>query len=442
MLPLALIMSGLGHAVYGSDRSYDQGRTKEKFIYLQERGITIYPQDGSGVSDNLGALVVSTAVEDSIPDVKAAKDQGIPILKRADLLAQIFNGAEQKIAVAGTSGKSTVTGMIGYVLQELGQKPTVMNGGIFKNYKDENPYCSALVGGGKVFVTEADESDGSIALYNSDIAVLNNIALDHKSLDELNTLFSNYIAKARVAVLNADHAGVMALSHKAQSVISYGIDSDADLKAAQIELSPGGCSFEVHYKEQVIPVQLKLPGQHNVSNALSAIAACLSAGLELTEICNALSRFEGIWRRLDLVGSKGDITVIDDFAHNPDKIAASLKTLKEFSGRLLIFFQPHGYGFLKLTWEALANTFSEYLDGEDVLYMVQPYYAGGTVDRSIDTQDVIDQITGVQAHLMEGRADIKNDILSKAKSGDRIVIMGARDDTLAEFAQEIYDALP
>ena len=444
MLPLALIMKGNAHNVSGSDRSKDQGRTPQKFEYLQQQGIELFPQDGSGVQDDLDALVVSTAVEDSIPDVKAAKDKNVPIIRRAELLAQAFNEAKQRIAVAGTSGKSTVTGMIGFVLQELGKQPTVMNGGVFKNYKGSNPYCSALSGDGQIFVTEADESDGSIALYNPDIAVLNNIALDHKSLSELEELFSAYLSKSKTAILNADHPAVMSLKGKAKAVMTFGVEEPADVRADHIVYRPDGCAFTVQFEDMTAQVNLRLPGAHNIANALAAIAVCLSCHLPLNDICAALSRFEGIWRRLDVTGTKGNVTVIDDFAHNPDKIAASLKTLKHFPGKLHIFFQPHGYGFLKLAWEELAQTFVTYLDDQDSLYMVQPYYAGGTVDRTHDSSDVIARIGegGINAALMDDRMEVKQSILSGVQEGDRIVIMGARDDTLAEFAQEIYDALP
>lgn len=436
MLPLALIMRGLGHSVSGSDRSYDQGRTPEKFAYLKDQGIELHPQDGSAVYDGLDAVIVSTAVEDSIPDVKTAKDKGIPILKRADLLAQNFNEAKARIAVGGTSGKSTVTGMIGYILQECGKAPTVMNGGVFRNYKDANPYCSALVGDGGIFVTEADESDGSIALYNPTIAVLNNIALDHKSMEELEVLFGDFIGKAQTAILNADHPGVMALKAKAKSAVTFGITNAADLKAENIELKPEGCSFTVEGQA----VNLSLPGEHNIYNALAAIAVCRALGVELPDIAQTLSGFKGIWRRMEVIGHKNGITVIDDFAHNPDKVAASLKALKHFPGRLLIFFQPHGYGFLKLTWEEMSKTFAGLLSRDDKLYLVEPYYAGGTVDRSVTSADMAKSIP--QAAVMDGRDAIKTEILNNAKADDRIVIMGARDDTLAEFAEEIYAALP
>lgn len=443
MLPLALILRGMGHSVIGSDRSYDQGRTPAKFEYLQKQGIQLFPQDGSGVQPFLDTLVVSTAVEDTIPDVKAAKENSVPIVKRAELLASLFNEAKTRIAVAGTSGKSTVTGMIGYILQECGKAPTVMNGGIFKNFKNTNPFASALVGSGDIFVTEADESDGSIALYNPDIAVLNNIALDHKTLEELEALFSDFLAKSRIAVLNADHAGVMALQDKANKVITYALQKGDDLKAQDIKLSHYGSTFTLRYEEQTYPVKLQLPGEHNIANALAAISACLAVGVQIQEAINALQNFIGIWRRMDVVGEKGGITVIDDFAHNPDKMAASLKALKHFDGRLLIFFQPHGYGFLKLAYKELAETIAAHLDKDDVFLTVQPFYAGGTVDRSVDSTHVIKVLEekGVRARLMEDRQAVKTHMLENAQKGDRIIIMGARDDTLAEFAQEIFDSI-
>lgn len=423
MLPLASIAHGLGFEVTGSDRSHDQGRTPEKFSWLERQGVVLYPQDGSGVTGDVSRVVVSTAVEDSIPDIKAAKEQGIDIVHRAALLAEFFNKAETRIAIAGTSGKTTTTGMTGFMLKELGFDPTVMNGGIFRNYASENPYCSALVGEGGIFVTEADESDGSIALYHPTIAVLNNIALDHKPLDELMPLFREYVAKADVAVLNFDSSAVrdLAQSLPRDKIISYAMHYEADV-------GPDGLILQV-------------PGDYNISNALAALGVAKAMGIDLFEARSTLTRFEGIKRRMETVGARNNITVIDDFAHNPDKIAASLSALKQKEGRLIMFFQPHGYGFLKLLKDDLADCFSKGMGPEDVLMMVEPYYAGGTVDRSIGSGDVVSAIKGPQADVYADRNAVREHILSIAQSGDRIVIMGARDDTLSEFASGILKAL-
>lgn len=170
MLPLALILRGMGCEISGSDRGHDQGKTPEKFGYILSQGIELYPQDASGLHDDM-TLVVSSAIEDSIPEVKVAKERNIPIVKRAELLATIFNDAEMRVSVAGTSGKSTTTGMIGFLYHRLGYNPTVMNGAVFKNFaSDANPFATALSGEPYRVIIEADESDGSIALYNPRVA--------------------------------------------------------------------------------------------------------------------------------------------------------------------------------------------------------------------------------------------------------------------------------
>lgn len=443
MLPLALIAKAQGFEVSGSDRSRDQGKTPEKFTFFEGEGIELFPQDGSGLKAGATALITSTAVEDHIPDIKAAKDMGIPIIHRAAFLASLFNTAETRVAIAGTSGKTTTTGMIGYVLQELGKAPTVMNGGIFRNYSDENPYCSALTGTGGAFITEADESDGSIALYDPDIALLNNVALDHKPLEELEPLFKGFLSKSKVAVVNYDNeaARKLAEGHTGQ-IISFGLENDeASLTAHDITLQPDGVKAIVSYEGQDVALQIGLPGRHNLSNALAALGVLISMEVTLAEACSVLSGFRGIKRRMEVVGTKNDIIVFDDFAHNPDKISASLQSLKNFEGRLIIFFQPHGYGFLKLLHKELAESFSEYLDTEDMLLLVEPYYAGGTVDRSVTSKDVLARIEGVETHLCDDRTDVLKHILATVKAGDRIIIMGARDDTLSEFASEIIQKI-
>lgn len=439
MFPLALILKAKGFTVAGSDRARDQGRTPEKFAHLEAMGIALFTQDGSAVHGAGDTLVVSTAVEDTVPDVIAAKAKGVPIVRRAELLAELFNDAKARIAIAGTSGKTTVTGMIGYILNETGRAPTVMNGGIFRNYADTDPYVSALTGTGGVFVTEADESDGSIALYNPTIAVLNNISLDHKPMDELIPLFRDYLNKASLCVLNGDSEDVRALALagvKGQK-IWYGFSAAVDVRASDVKLRPDGVDVSING----LPLRLNVPGRHNVSNALAALAAVQAAGVDLKEAIAALEGFTGIKRRMEVVGTAKGITVIDDFAHNPDKIAASLSALREFPGRLIVFFQPHGYGFLKLLKDELAACFSNGMGADDHLFVVEPYYAGGTADRSVQMRDVVPAIKGPQVHLSADREAVKAGIVKTAQSGDRIVIMGARDDTLSEFAREILKSL-
>jgi UDP-N-acetylmuramate--alanine ligase len=197
MTPLALIIQARGGLVEGSDRALDQGRNVERFDFLRARGVRLHPQDGSGVIRASQILVTSAAVEETVPDVQAARRIGAAITTRAKLLAELFNSAALGVGVAGTSGKSTTVGMLGWILHRAGKSPTIMNGADMKNFIDVgSPFASARIGEGEVFASEVDESDGSITLFEPRVAVLNNISLDHKSLDELRTLFRGFIAKA------------------------------------------------------------------------------------------------------------------------------------------------------------------------------------------------------------------------------------------------------
>src|SRR5262247_390101 len=253
MTPLALIIQANGGRVEGSDRALDQGRNSERFEFLRARGILLHPQDGSGIRRGEQILVTSTAVEETVPDVQAARRIGATIVTRAHLLAQLFNRAALGIGVAGTSGKSTTVGMIGWILHRAGRSPTIMNGADMKNFIDEgSPVASARVGEGDIFVSEVDESDGSIAMFEPRVAVLNNISLDHKSLDELRTLFRGFIAKAQTVVLNLDNAETTALAAdlKPGQAITYSLSAaQSDLLASPPVRSQAGIAFQVKARD-------------------------------------------------------------------------------------------------------------------------------------------------------------------------------------------------
>lgn len=250
MLPLAMIIHGQGATVAGSDRGHDQGRTPEKFAYLESQGIKIVPQDGHGLTTDFDALIISSAVEDTIPEVKRAKEIGVPIVKRAELLAQLFNAAKVKIGIGGTSGKSTTTGMLAWILKEAAKNPTVMNGANFLNFvSPETPFASALVGDKDLFITECDESDGSIVLYQSSIAVLNNIALDHKPVEELKPIFAQFLNQSAAQVLNIDNQAVSEMANGyLDTALTVGIDNPkAHLRATSLNHSPNGISAQIQY---------------------------------------------------------------------------------------------------------------------------------------------------------------------------------------------------
>lgn len=442
MMPLAMIVAARGASVAGSDRSHDQGRSPEKFAWLESQGIAFYPQDGSGPKSGQ-ILVASAAVEDSVPDVAAANALGLARMTRADLNAALFNAADKAIGVAGTSGKSTVTGMIGWILASAGRKPTVMNGAVMRNFaSDDRPYASALVGDAETYVSEVDESDGSIALYNPDVAVVTNISLDHKSLAELHALFGDFAAKARIAVINADDAESAPLL-AAQNVMRFGFSDAAAIRGGDFEALPDGCRFTVSFAGDRHAVRLRMPGRHNAMNALAAIAAARAVNISVDQSVAALTDFAGLARRYEVLGQANGVTVIDDFAHNPDKVAATLAAVAELPGRALLFFQPHGYGPLRQMGKELAASFAKGMRDGDKLYVCDPVYFGGTVDRSIGSEALVADIvagSGDAAHLTT-RANCGAAMLDEAKSGDRILILGARDDTLTEFGRQLLEKL-
>jgi UDP-N-acetylmuramate--alanine ligase len=392
---------------------------------------------------------VSAAVEETIPDVQAARRLGAPIVTRAQLLAELFNAAPLSVGVAGTSGKSTTTAMIGWIASQAGLDPTIVNGAEMKNFASAgSPFASAVVGGGPAFIAEVDESDGSIALYAPKVAVVNNISLDHKTMDELRALFGGFVGRADHVVLNLDNAETAALGYgvDAATLATFSLaDPAADFVSGPRTPTPGGVDFEVTARRtgRTARVALQTPGDHNAANALAAIAAADALGVDLEPAAAALSAFAGVKRRLDVLGAGGGVTVIDDFAHNPDKIAATLATLHAYPGRLLVMFQPHGYGPLKLMREAFADAFAEGLSAGDVLLLTPPVYYGGTVDRSIGSEDVVADIAarGRHAEALADRPACGERLLALARPGDRIVVMGARDDSLSTFAAELLARL-
>jgi UDP-N-acetylmuramate--alanine ligase len=449
MLPLATIVGASGARVEGSDRSRDQGRTPEKFAWLEAHGVTLHPQDGSGVTRPDQIVVATGAVEETVPDIGAARRVGATIKTRPELLAELFNTAETSVGVAGTSGKSTITGMIAWILHGAGRAPTVMNGAVMKNFASaEAPFASALVGDADLFVSEVDESDGSIARYRPTVAVVSNISLDHKSMEELRQLFGDFAGHAGAAVLNLDNPETAAIAQRLgpDRALGFGLgEGAAALHASELEALPAGVRFRLEDRTdgRSWTVNLPVPGAHNVSNALAALGAAKALGVDLDGAVAALEQFAGIRRRLEVVGEAAGVTVIDDFAHNPDKIAASLKTLHAFPGRLLVMFQPHGFGPLKLMKDEFIDGFSGLLRPDDVLLMPEPVYFGGTTDRSVSSGDIASGVAaaGRQAEALPDRDACGRRLLELARTGDRILVMGARDDTLSLFAVDLVKAL-
>lgn len=454
MLPLAMILKGRGAQVSGSDRSRDQGRSPEKFAWLEDQGFSLFPQDGSGITTPDQIIIASAAVEDTVPEMVRAHELGCKRMSRAQLLATLFNSAKAGIAIGGTSGKSTVTGMLGWVLSDQGLDPTIMNGAVMKNFRTpEAPFASALVGKGDPFVSEVDESDGSIALYRPQVGVLLNVSLDHKSIEELRALFGNFLKNSDRRVVNIDDKESLLLADGLDKTITYGLNNitaDLTVDHDSIQETPTDISAIIldTKNRESWPLRLPMPGKHNLSNALAAIAAAQASGISVEDAVRSLHSFKGMARRFDIVGtSPENITVIDDFGHNPEKCSATLRAMRAHPGRVIAFFQPHGYGPLRQMGHELAAIFARDLASDDVLILSDPVYYGGTVDRSEGSERIISMVRemagskAVQALHIPERSAVAAYLVTHARSGDRIVIMGARDDTLTDFAMDILRAL-
>ncbi len=445
MMPLAMILAGQGAHVAGSDRSLDQARLPAKFEALRGMGIDLFAQDGSGITSADQIVIASAAIEASVPDIVAADAIGAQRMTRAELLSDLFNASPLSIGVAGTSGKSTVTGMIGWILHTLDREPTVMNGAVMKNFaRPEAPFASALVGEGDIFVSEVDESDGSIALYRPTIAVLNNVSLDHKSLEELRALFADFAGHARTTIVNiGDPEAAMLAGALGSEVVTVAVEGPAHLTAEALMPEPFAIGFTLVSGGVRYPVRLAVPGRHNVANALAAIGAAVAAGVAVADAARAIRGFTGLRRRFDHVGTAGGIAVIDDFGHNPDKIAATLDTLHAFPGRLLVLFQPHGYGPLKVMRRDLVDSIAARMGADDVIILPDPVYQGGTTSREVTSADIVADLVakGVRAEHIADRAAAADRLVFAARSGDRIVVMGARDDTLSLLAAEMLEKI-
>jgi UDP-N-acetylmuramate--alanine ligase len=438
MLPLAMLMVRGGAKVSGSDRSFDQGKAADKQAFLKSQGISLFPQDGSGMVDAQTILVTSTAVEAHIPDVAKAQELGARHIHRADLLSSLFNSATNPVAIAGTSGKSTITAMLGWILHAIGREPTIVNGAVMGNFADEDSqFSSSVYGAGPDFVAEVDESDGSIVHYRPRVAILSNISLDHKSVAELKVLFADYLGHAEKVVVNLDNPATAelaaSLGDKATATFSLA-DAKADVYAHK---DSDGAWLVTGKDGQTDALNLQVFGDYNVSNALAAIAGAELLGVPRREAIAQLAGFKRVARRMDLVGEPHGIAVFDDFGHNPDKIAASIGALRERYGRIFVMFQPHGYNPMEKMEPQLVETFQQGLRDQDRLWMTEPVYYGGSVNRTPIVAKILAQIGLPRAHHLDDRAAFPALMSAQARTGDCVVIMGARDDTLTDIARSV-----
>lgn len=415
MNALAQALKGAGWEVSGSDRYEDQGQDLGVIRKLKAAGIRFFPQDGSGVGQDTGAVVVSTAIEADNPDVAAALRLAVPVRHRAEMLAALVDG-RQTVAIAGTSGKTTVTGMVGWLLEQLGADPTVVNGGALVNWADEYRVGNVRTGNSPLCVIEADESDRSLLRFSPEWALITNMSADHFSLAETETLFAMFRRQVKRACL-------------------AGWDTGMPWQGVKPVLDREGSRFGYGGQE----FSLSLLGAHNVENAIQSAELCRRMGFAMDPIRDALARFRGIQRRLERVGEAGGVTVIDEYAHNPAKMAAAWRAVAPYYSRVLAFWRPHGFRPLSLMFDDLVEMFSGVCRPADRLTIMPVYYAGGTVSRQRDSDALVSalQAKGVPAVWVPDYDVLMSEMTTHARPGDVVLCMGARDPGIPTFAREL-----
>lgn len=437
MSAIAQYLQGVGKKVAGSDRLFNQNNKMLIQEQFEKQGIQCFFQDGSGITANIEVVVVSTAIEESNIEYQKAREMGIPVMKRSELLAAI-SSSKRTIAVGGTSGKSTTTAMIFHILQENGYSPSLMTGAGLTALQKQGLPGNAWVGKSDWLVIESDESDGSIVNYYPEISVVLNVDRDHKEFDELMQLFSTFKEHTRgTFIVNHDHALIKTLSQNQEN--DFGTSGGVGYTGQDFKQT----GFQIQFTVNGEPFKIPVIGKHNMENALAATAVSGAIGISTEKAAKALESYVGIYRRTQLVGQKNSVYVIDDFAHNPAEVAAAIKACQQIGGKVIAWFQPHGYGPLRFMHEELAEKVSTVLRDTDTFVMSDVYYAGGTVNRDIGSEVVIEAVRKKNRNALSvaDRSKLPQMLKGMARPGDVILTMGARDPSLSDFALEVLENL-
>ena len=417
MNPLAQALLAAGWDVSGSDRYLDTGQELAVLPKLRGAGVRLVPQDGSGIGDHTEAVVVSSAIEPDNPDQAAAERHGVPVVHRATMLARLAEGKEC-IAVTGTCGKTTVTGMVGFLLEQLGDDPTVVNGGVVVNWQTGERVGNVRVGRSRRWVVEADESDRSLLRFHPDWAIITNVSADHFALDETQRLFEAFAGQVRRGIVGPWGGG-------------------EPWEGFEAALSSRGSRFVYGGQEFCLP----LLGRHNAENALQAVMLCERLGHPLDRVAAALSQFRGIRRRLDAAGVAGGVTVVDDYAHNPAKIRAAWQAVAPHYTRVLAAWRPHGFAPLAKMHDEIRDLFCEMARSCERVCVLPVYYAGGTVTATISSQTLVEdaEAAGASIDFVEDYDELVSRMAGWAEPGDVVLLMGARDPELPTVARRIVE---
>lgn len=437
MSAIAQYLRGIGKEVSGSDRFFAPGVYNEVQEKLEAEGIQCFAQDGSGIHTDTDLIVVSTAIEDTVVEVKKAKEMGIPIIRRSELLSVIAK-SKKTIAVGGTSGKSTTSAMLFDILEYAGLAPSIISGAGLISIIKQGKIGNAKVGAGEWLVIEADESDGSIVQYTPEIGLLLNVDKDHQEMDELMRIFGLFKSNSKNFVVNQSHP----LSAQLSQNVNQDFSTDGNTAGYKSEnFSQSG--FHIQFSVNNIQFSLNAIGRHNMENALAATAVAHQIGVPLDTCAVALKNYEGIYRRNQVVGNKNGVWLIDDYAHNPVKCAAAIASCQPVADKVIAWFQPHGYKPTKFLREDFVNEFARVLRPQDEIWMSEIFYAGGTAVKDISANDLINDLKalGKNAYYEDDRNEFLNAVRSHFSANCVLLLMGARDPSLEKFAKEVWNKL-
>ncbi|MBR0911982.1 UDP-N-acetylmuramate--L-alanine ligase [Bradyrhizobium japonicum] len=439
MSGIAEVLVNLGYAVQGSDASDNYNLDR-----LRKAGAKVSVGHKAENVDGAAVVVVSTAIKRDNPELMAARERRIPVVRRAEMLAELMR-LKSCVAIAGTHGKTTTTTMVATLLDAGGLDPTVINGGIINAYGS-----NARLGAGDWMVVEADESDGTFLKLPTDVAIVTNVDpehLDHfKTFEAVQDAFRHFVENLPFygfAVMCIDHPVVQSLVGKIEDrrIITYGENPQADVRLVDLTPMGGGSKFKVAFRDrktgavhEIADLMLPMPGRHNASNATAAIAVARELGVSDEAIRKAIAGFGGVKRRFTKTGEWNGVTVIDDYGHHPVEIAAVLKAARESTnGKIVAVVQPHRYTRLQSLFEEFCTCFND----ADAVVIADVYAAGETPIDGIDREHFV---AGLRAHghreviPLPGAPELAGIVKGLAKSGDLVVCLGAGNITQWAYA--------
>ena len=439
MSAIAQYLQGIGKNVSGSDRYFTPNTPNETREKLEAEGIQCFLQDGSGITEKTDLVVVSTAIEDTVYEVQKAKELNIPILRRSQVLA-LISESKRTIAVGGTSGKSTTSAMIFDILQFAGLQPSIISGAGLTSIIREGKIGNAKVGAGEWLVIEADESDGSIVQYHPEIGLLLNIDKDHQEIDELMQIFETF-RQNTTGTFITNRSNKLAATLSVNGANDFAQNKNAGAGFTGENFVQNG--FQIQFDVNSTTIKMNTVGKHNMENALASIAVVSLLNVSLETCAVALLQYEGIYRRHQIIGEKNGVILIDDYAHNPAKCAASIAACQPVAPKVIAWFQPHGYKPTRFLRDDFVQEIAAVLRPEDEIWMSEIFYAGGSAVKDISANDLIQDIKKLnkQAYFVEDR-NMFVDVVRPHLTGQVVLLlMGARDPSLELFAGEVFEKL-